>query len=222
MPFMKMLTSLRINLQYGHYQELLNECNMKKSILFVLLISSITAGSQSLKDLLYSGRLKTDSGTVIRKGDDLTSKIDTSKKKPVEPEKKKMTASIKDSSMTGLMSPADSAAVAAEGPKDNAMVTKDNNKIWKEYIDSLTGTLKTEALPSKKIKNGNYYLLVEYEIGPDGQISIMNVSCSPENSFLQQTVKERLTLTAPQMNPVLSNGKPRKVLKKYMLTLSKL
>ncbi len=66
-------------------------------------------------------------------------------------------------------------------------------------------------------------MLVDYEIGVDGQVSINNVFPSPENSFLQQKVKERLTLTAPLMNPVLaSNGKPRKVIKKYNFTLSKM
>ena len=195
---------------------------MKKSILIVILVSSVIANAQSLKDLLYSGKLKTDTGTVIRKGDDLTSKIDTSKKKPVDTVKTKMTIVARDSSMPGLITQTDSAAIPGASPKDNTVAPKDNNKIWKEYIDSLTSTLKTEVLPSKKIKNGSYYLLIEYEIGPDGQITTNNVSCSPENSFLQQTVKERLTLTAPQMNPLLSNGKPRKVTKKYTLTLSKM
>jgi len=37
---------------------------------------------QSLKDLLYSGKLKKDSSGVIRSTDDLSSKIDTSTKKP--------------------------------------------------------------------------------------------------------------------------------------------
>jgi len=110
---------------------------------------------------------------------------------------------------------------AVIGPKEFNTASKDNNKIWKEFIDSVTSTLKTEVLPSKKIKSDTYYLLIEYEIGADGQIAINNVSCSPENSFLQQQVKERLTLTAPQMNPLLTNGKARKVVKKYTLILPK-
>jgi hypothetical protein len=207
---------------------------MKKAFFLLILVSSVTANAQSLKDLLYSGKLKTDSGTTIRKGDDLTSKIDTSKKKPVEPEKAKITTAAhatSDSSRKGLTTQTDSAAnpgvvVPNDNnavPKDSTNAPKDNNKIWKEYIDSLTSTLKTEALPSKKIKSGTYYLFVEYEIGVDGQTSINTVSCSPENSFLQQQVKERLTLTSPKMNPVLSGfGKPRKAVKKYTFTLSKM
>ena len=89
-------------------------------------------------------------------------------------------------------------------------------------MDSVISTLKTEVLTSKKIKRGIYYVWVDYEIGIDGQVTINNVYPSPENSFLAQQVKERLTLTAPPMNPVLaSNGKPRKVIKKYNFTLSR-
>ncbi|MCW3115947.1 MAG: hypothetical protein JWM28_29 [Chitinophagaceae bacterium] len=193
---------------------------MKKCFLFVILISSVITNAQSLKDALYSGKLKTDTGTVIRKGDDLTSKIDTSRKKPVDSEKTRSIAPGRDSSTSGLVSPIDSAAAPGIVAKEN-VTPKDNNKIWKEYIDSLTSTLKTEVLPSKKIKSGTYYVLIEYEIGPDGQIAINSLSCSPESSFLEQQVKERFTLTAPQMIPLLSNGKARKVVKKYTLVLSK-
>ena len=107
---------------------------MKKGILFLLLVSAFSADAQSLKDLLYNGKLKTDSGGVIRKDDDLKSKIDTStRKKPVEPEKTKMTVATKDASMPGVTSPTD-ATTTNSSPKDNATVTKDNNKLWKEFV----------------------------------------------------------------------------------------
>jgi len=55
---------------------------MKAVILLVILFVSVSANSQTkLKDLLYGGKLKMDSGTVIRKDDDLSTKIDTSTKK---------------------------------------------------------------------------------------------------------------------------------------------
>jgi hypothetical protein len=206
---------------------------MKKIILIFILASSVASNAQSLKDALYGGKLKNDSGTVVRKGDDLSTKIDTTtKKKIVDPEKAKTIAiTTKDSSISIVPDKTESANSPATTTADNTaalanstiVAPRDNNKIWKEYIDSLSSTLKTEALPNKKIKSGTYYLLIEYDIETDGQVSINNVSCSPENSFLQQTVKERLTLTAPQLNPVLSGyGKPRKASKKYNLTLSKM
>ena len=191
-----------------------------------LIVSYTLAGAQSLKDLLYSGKLKNDSGTVVRKGDDLSTKIDTVKKKPAEPEKVKTVTVVRDSA-TGSVIRTDTVLAAAEEtaavlPAENAVAApKDNNKLWKEYIDSLATTLKAEVMPNKKIKSGTYYVFVEYEIGIDGQVSINNVSPSPENAFLASQVKERLTLSAPVMTPVLYNGKPRKSVKKYTFTIEK-
>jgi len=213
---------------------------MKKVILLILVATCYTVNAQSLKDLLYSGKLKNDSGSVVRKGDDLSTKIDTAtKKKPAEQPKTNLAATGKDSSATGTTSPAqaDSGAASVNPATDNsntagnttatannpaAAGTKDNNVIWKQFMDSSISTWKTEVLPNKKIKSGTYYILVEYEIGTDGQIAINNVSCSPESSFLQQQVKSTLTLTSPQLNPVIfSNGKARKASKKYNFTLTK-
>jgi hypothetical protein len=220
-----------------HLYELINEYQMKKGILLGLLFISVIADAQTLKDALYSGKLKTDAGTVIRKGDSLSAKMDTSRKKTIEPEKiKTLTAAgdtlmkgmLQDSSMKGLADQADSTKTQAVNKVDSAVVSndnnvapKDNNKIWKEYMDSVVSTLKTEVLTSKKIKSGSYFVLVDYEIDVDGQVTINNVTPSPENSFLQQQVKERLTLTAPRMNPVMFNGKPRKVVKRANFTVSK-
>jgi hypothetical protein len=192
----------------------------------------VSANGQKLIDALYSGKLKMDTGTVIRKGDDLSSKIDTSTKKPVEQEKAKLTPLVRDSSMVVSGTSGDSMAVAINlipadaaitAAKDsNAVATKDNNVVWKQYIDEFTGTLRTEVLPSKKIKSGTYSVLIEYEIGLDGQVTVNSVSSSPESSFLDQQVKERLTLTSPQLSPLLNSyGKPRKAAKKQILTLSK-
>jgi len=195
---------------------------MKSCILLIVLAASFSVNAQSLKELLYSGKLKSDTGTVVRKSDDLSTKIDTSKKKPVDIARAKATMINGDSSLSADNDKMDSSVTTAvTGPKEFNTASKDNNKIWKEFIDSLTSTLKTEVLPSKKIKSDTYYILIEYEIGPDGQIAVNNVSCSPENSFLQQQVRERVTLTAPQMNPLTTNGKARKVVKKYTLILPK-
>jgi hypothetical protein len=197
---------------------------MKKIILLFLVVSSVTAHGQKLKDLLYGGKLKNDSGTVIKKTDDLSTKIDTSTKKPVEAEKTILTpttTSVGDSSVNKTMPQTDAASAPIPG---NNTAPKDNNKIWKEYMDSVVSNIKAEVLPNKKIKNGAYYVMLEYEVGPDGQVTINSVTTSPENSFLQQQVKDRLILTAPQMNPpvVSTTGKPRNAVKKYNFTLTKM
>jgi hypothetical protein len=203
---------------------------MKKGILFLLLggLFAANAHGQSLKDLLYSGKLKKDSNTVIRKGDDLSSKIDTSTKKPVEQESvKATTANVdpgkKSGPKTDSANVVTDASVNADGNiKDNNTPAKNNNAVFKEYMDSLSSTLKTDVLPSKKIKEDTYYLYIDYEIGTDGQVNVTNVVSSPENSFLQEQVKQRMVLDAPKLEPVLdSNNKPRKVKRKYNFNITK-
>ncbi|MDB5208888.1 MAG: hypothetical protein JWR72_3963 [Flavisolibacter sp.] len=208
---------------------------MKNAILFLLLAGSITANSQSetkpsLKDLLYSGKLKLDSTAVIKKGDDLSSKIDTSTKK-AEPALSKAVPATGDlgkppvpqlNTVADGGNITDSAAPAADAVKAPVTPAKSNTKIWKEYTDSLTTTLKTELLTSKKIKKETYFLTVDYEIGADGIVSILNVVSTPENAFLQDEVKKRMEFTIPQLVPVLdSSGKPRKVKRKYNFNLTK-
>ena len=189
---------------------------MKNGILFLLMITTITAKAQTLKDALYGGKLKTDSGTVIKKGDDLSTKIDTSRKKPVEPEKTKLAVLTADSATNKTTTPINIT------PVDNAATTKDNNKIWKQFIDSSISTLNAEVMTSKKLKKGEYFMMVDYAIELDGKITINNVYPTPENKFLEEQVKERLSIDTPQLSPVLaSNGKPRRVIKRHNFTLVK-
>jgi hypothetical protein len=208
---------------------ILNECTMKKTILFLLVtVISVCVQAQSLKDLLYGGKLKNDSNSVVRKTDDLSSKIDTTTKKPEQSkvvETATTSSSTKKSSSQGdlvTIDPAAKDSVAAVATSSNTTATKNNNQILKEYMDSLAATLKTEVLPSKKIKKDIYYMLVEYEIETNGQVNITNVTSTPESDFLQDQVKSRLIVSAPQLNPALdSNNKARKVKRKYTFNITK-
>ena len=239
---MNMLTTLRpiFPLRLG----ILNHAyrrNMKKGILLLLLAGTFQAKAQKLKDLLYSGKLKMDTTSVIRNTDDLSTKIDTSERKPAEPQKT-VIATLPADSVKNVASQAPPPAAATQGSTDTAMVAaptstetetapaptqaaapvKSNNKIWKEYTDSLVNTLKTEVLSSRKVKKETYYIMVDYEIGTDSQVSITNVTASPENTFLQDQVKERILSSPPQLAPVLDNtNKPRKVKRKYNFTITK-
>jgi hypothetical protein len=196
---------------------------MKKIILFLLVATTISANSQTLKEALYGGKLKKDSNTVIRKTDDLKTKIDTSTKKIDEIEKNKVTTTIKDPSANNTTDQPDPSVITSNDKSEVTNDAKDNNKLWKEFMNSFIETLNTEVLPNKKIKSGTYYILIDYEIGLEGQVTINNIYPSPENKFLEQQIKERLTLSAPQLNPVLlSTGKPRKAIKKYNFTLTKM
>ena len=240
---MKILTTLRPNFQCEmKFKRALNDAIMKKALVFLFLVIATTSNAQSLKDLLYSGKLKKDSNIVIRKGDDLSSRIDTGQKKPVEPETAKNTAAPVDSAAKNTTGPVDSTAKNLNSPADPAAMpgavvvstgviatvpdknaaAKNNNQILKEYMDSLVSTLKTDVLPSKKIKSDTYYLYVDYEIAVDGQVEVTNVVSSPENSFLQEQIKQRLVLDAPKLAPVLdSTNKPRKVKRKYNFNITK-
>jgi hypothetical protein len=206
---------------------------MKKTSLLVLvliLFSSAVAYSQSLKDLLYKGKLKNDSNTVVRKTDDLSTKIDTGTKKPAEPVKTvvtndiaKDTSSAQPATITSTPTTSGDSSVKAEPKKDNSInVVADNTKMWKAYMDSMVTTFNTEVLPSKKVKKETYYVFVDYEIGVDGQVNVNSIIITPENSFLRDEIKQRIMLTAPKLNPVLSStGKPMKSKKRYNFTLTK-
>ena len=93
---------------------------------------------------------------------------------------------------------------------------------WEEFTDAVISTLKTEVMNSKKIKKGDYFIMVDYAIELDGKVTINNVYPTPENKFIEEQVKERFSIDTPQLNPVLaSNGKPRKVNKRQNFTLTK-
>ncbi len=193
---------------------------MKKVILLLLVITTITANAQSLKDALYGGKLKTDSGSVLRKGEDLSSKIDSNRKKPVA-EEKKMAGAVTMDSISKWTSKADTTNRTVIDKTDANAVKKDNNKLWKEFVDTVVSTLKAEVMSSKKIKKGDYYVMVDYAIGIDGQVTISNVFVSPENKSLETQVKERFNIDTPKLNPVLgSNGVPRKTVKRSNFTLT--
>ncbi|MBP7557005.1 MAG: hypothetical protein KA821_12100 [Chitinophagaceae bacterium] len=206
-----------------------------KSGLFLLfmLALGLSTPAQSLKEALYGGKLKLDSGAVIRKGDDLKAHIDTSTRKPVVAEKQVSLPAAKDSLAQKGQVPQLSNAAAQQEATDNPVAgttspaagtnaAADNNKIWKDYIDELMTAIRTDVLPSKKIKNGTYYVLVDYEIDVDGQVAVKNITCSPGSEYLEEQVRERINLTAPRLTPLLNTyGKPRKAAKKQNLTITK-
>jgi len=199
---------------------------MKKYILFLFVLFTCNlVQAQSLKDMLYSGKLKKDSNLVIRKGDDLSSRIDTATKKeapPVVQEKPVKVAEPTGTAVTVEEKSGEEKAMEVTAPVSAAAITKNNNDVWKDYVDSLLTTVKTEVLSSKKIKKETYYLYVDYEIDVTGQVNILNVVSSPANDFLQDQIRQRMLLGAPQLQPVLdANGKPRKIKRKYNFTVTK-
>ncbi len=191
---------------------------MNRSLILILMISA-TSGiqAQTLKDALFSGKLKSDTGTVLRKGEDLTGKIDSTRKKP-EPEKVK-TVETKPA-VTGVFN--SQTGNVDSTSSDLKSASKDNNTTWNNFVNSVVDVLKTEVLNSKKIKKGDYSVTVDYAIDLTGQVTITNIFVIPESKFLEEQVKERLTIDTPVLNPVLgSNGTPRKTNKRVGFKLTK-
>jgi len=214
---------------------------MKKLIFFLVLACSFSAAdAQSLKDLLYSGKLKNDSNTVIRKTDDLSTKIDTGQRKAAEAERARLAALAADSiaRANGNAQPAlasagdsatdvtttDSAATTDEASTAAASpaAARSNTKIWKDYTDSLSAGMKSELQNNKKVKKGTYYITVDYEIETTGEVIVSKVTVSPENDLLANQVKSNMASSPPQLAVVMdSTNKPRKVKRKQNFTITK-
>lgn len=217
---------------------------MKTLILIIFFVGTACAvqaqgkEKQSLKDLLYSGKLKKDSTGVIRSTDDLSKKIDTTTKKEVQPsntnvpaanvQQEKNAVVPKTAVIPGVAaSTVDSATIKTDSAATVAVPTntippKTNTKLWKEYTDSVVKILQDEALKSKQIKKNTYYIMVDYEIGTDGQVTITNVTSTPENAFLQAQIRQIMESTPFRLNPITdSNNQPKKVKRKQQFTVTK-
>lgn len=190
---------------------------MKTLILLFVLCIGLSVKGQSLKDALFGGKLKSDTGMVVKKGDSLKLLPDSLVKKRMDSLKQ---AEKTPQSVKGNTSQSVSDTSSATGTTNNA--PKTNDQVWKEFVDEYSKTINSDVLPSKKIKKGDYSLYITYAIETDGTVTTVNIICVPENAYLVEQVKVRMMANAPQLQPVLmSNGKPRKALKKEVLKFVK-
>jgi hypothetical protein len=210
---------------------------MKFVAVLAFALVAFSAQSQSLKEALYGGRLKADTGAVLRRGDsakireNMAQKVieDSVKSEAIAVAKEAAIAEGKDT--TGMTASVDPLSGEVTVSVDSSLVTaaaaekaapKDNNEAWKLYMDEMTTSIKAEALQSNKVKKGNYFVLIDYRINTDGQVSVTNVTVDPENSFLQQNIKDRLTLNPAKLFPIIdNNGRARTVNRKQTLNLVK-
>ena len=189
---------------------------MKSILIFVLCAIVSTANAQTLKDALFSGRLKTDSNSTVKKNDSLKLLSDSLFKI-----RKDSIAAAKAAAQKDAVNKTNSSEVNPT-TSSNTNNAPEKSKTWKEFVDEYTEIIKKEVLPSSKIPKGSYSILIDYTIETDGNITTNNVYCTPENAYLAQQIKTRMMINAPQLSPVLmSNGKPRKALKKQSLTFVK-
>ena len=202
---------------------------MKTVLLLILAMASLGVNAQSLKDLLYSGKLKNDTG-VVRKTDDLNSKIDTSTKKPVDSANVKVIdmASPDSSVFRNPTQLSNIYATQAADPSTGIASTtprpapKNNDEAWGYYMDDIMSDIQNDINAEKKVKSGSYQVFINYDIDTDGSVRVRNVIVAPESEALQKLVRDRVNQTAPTLKPVLaSNGQPRKGLGKYNFTITK-
>lgn len=204
-------------------------------IIFLLVITS-QVKAQSLKDALYAGKLKADTGSVVKKGDSLQLRTEQEVKAAAVAAKAKADSLKLAASAPKIVEPsannngtttvttivADTINGVAQTDANNPAPVLDNNKVWKKFVDEYTGIIKAEIATSKKVKQGAYSVLIQYEIGADGEVITNSISVSPENSFIVDQVKQRMMMNTPKLTPPAAvNGKVRTVVKKQMLTFIK-
>jgi predicted secreted protein len=170
-------------------------------LLAVLFISSSCFAQKSLRDSLFSGKLKADSALVA------SSKIvkDTSKKI----ESDQLSKTVADTS------------VKQGNTEKTELKYSDNNKTWRKFTDEYTRIITTEMAATKKVKKGGYTVTLEYEIGTDGVVSTKNIICDPKSEALIDLINERMMANAPQLAPQIVNGAPRKSSKRQILVFVK-
>ena len=177
-------------------------------ILFFLIFFFFSSDcfAQSLKDSLFGGKLKVDSALLIRSKVNLQkTEIDSTRKSQSDSAGRTISDSLQK--QNNLERP--------------VISYQDNNKIWKKFIDQYSSVIKSETLPSKKIRKGTYSVMIEYEIGTDGVVTIKNVTSIPSNEYLVEQIKEKMMPAIPQLAPLISNGVPRKSLKRTLIVFDK-
>ena len=219
----------------------MKQCLSFLSLSFLLSITASELRAQSLKDALYSGRLKLDSGSTIKKTDDLGSKMSDSLLKTRVMDTVDYAApgipGVSDPTLVDTTTKVGALATETRTASSPDIVTvtgtakagvvnmgsKDNNVIWSNYMDSLVTTLQTELMANRKINKGTYSVLMEYEIDVDGAVTVQSVNVTPSSGTIEEEMKRRMSLTIPKLKPLESTtGKGRKALKRQTITLTKL
>ena len=174
----------------------------------VLFISS-NCFSQSLRDSLFSGKLKADSAVVAKsKVNEQKVREDSVKRVQIDSLKR---IGADTTQITGITST----------PAKTELKYADNNKTWKKFVDEYRATIIAEMQTSRKIKKGDYTVTLEYEIGTNGVVSTKNILCDPKSEGLVELIRERMMTNAPQLAPQIVNGTPKKSSRRQILVFSK-
>ena len=182
---------------------------MNRIILIGVLFISTNCFSQSLRDSLFSGKLKADSALVAK------SKVNEQKAKEDSVRK------VQIDSVKKIGGDTTQFAAITSNPVKQELKYSDNNKTWKKFVDEYRAVITAEMQISRKIKKGDYTVTLEYEIGTDGVVTTKNIICDPRSEGLVELIRDRMMPNAPQLAPQIVNGAPKKSSRRQVLVFTK-
>jgi hypothetical protein len=189
---------------------------MKISFLIIFSFSLFQAMAQrSLRDSLYGGKLKADTGRTFVS-------TDTSKYVPVVPVKNATISSEPGEKKKGgnnaeIINKLDDATM----PDSLNKLYYAKQRLWKKFIENNTQIISQQANDTRKVKKGEYSIEIEYEIGLNGRITTKGITCTPPNEFLTEQVTELMKRTPVLSAPIYNDGKPRAISATQPITIIK-
>lgn len=179
------------------------------SLFAISFLISIAASSQTLREKLYGGQVKADTGTVLVSND--TSKYVIQQNETI------------------------SATVPGEKRNNNAVIASGNEampdslnklyyskqKLWKRFIENNTNIINDQVNDNRKVKKGTYNVEIEYEIGLNGRITTRSVTVEPNNPYILDHFNELMKRTPVLSPPIYADGKPRVSVARQPVTIVK-
>lgn len=177
-----------------------------------LVSTSIATRAQTLKEKLYGGQIKADTGAVFVSKD--TSKY-VVKENPV------ITAAPVVAGQK-QQEPAPQLANNDQNFPDSLnKLYLSRQRLWQRFITSNVAIITDEAKGSRKVKKGVYDIEIEYEIGLKGRVVTRSITCEPNNPFLLEKFTELMT-RPPVLSPrIHADGQPRVSVQKQPVRIEK-
>jgi len=163
--------------------------------------------SQSLRDSLFGGKLKADTGKIL---------VSTDTGKYVAPKVYNNPAQTTETKKGEIVKLDD-----ASMPDSLNKTFYAKQKTWKRFIEINSGIISQQANDTRKVKKGEYTIDVEYEIGLNGKVKATGITCNPPNEFILEQVTELMKRTPTLSPPIYSDGKPRALNATQAMTITK-
>jgi len=187
-----------------------------------LFCISSSVMAQSLRDSLFAGKLKVDTGKTYASKD--TGKYVPSKYAAPKVYNAGAVTSSTDVNKVTTINEANKTEIAKpdESMPDSLNKTfYQKQRLWKRFIDVNTPIITQQASDTKKVKKGEYTLEVEYKIGLNGRVATTGITSTPSNDYLVEQVGELMKRAPVLAPPIYSDGKPRELNAKQTITIIK-